>query len=334
MVFIPKKKKGFHPRAKKTTVSKPTAPLKRVIQKVLNRNLETKVVTFFGPDAAQTQGVTADGTFAKVGYVSQNMTISSNQTDIKRMLPLVSLGTGRFQRVGDSIEPIYLETKIRISLNSILWSFIGAQGSGTPYPTRAGANILGRPYVPDPQNPPTNYGDYGFPLNDITVVVYCLTHKTYKDYASLNTMNVFSELLDDGQGNSTGFGSQTAPFFSHPWHGAMRINEAKYNVIKRFQTDLRKEMIVGGNTMPPGDPTNVVINNMNHKYAVELSCRLGKKDLPAKLKYDVDTPAASSTDPTNFAPFWVVGCYNKANLVTALSPILVTWLSTLKYKDA
>ena len=309
----------------KGSVSIKTKPaLVKAVQKVVNRNIETKLVCFYGPDSTQQQGVTADGTFLKVGFVAQNMSISSNLTDIKRMLPLIPLGTGRFQRIGDSIRPISLQTKIRISLNPNLWSQVGGTSA-----TTTGATVLGRPVAPG-----TDYTNYGFPINDLTVVVYCLTHKTYKDYESLNSLNVFTELLDDGQGGTHGFGTQTSPFVSRSWHGAMRINEAKYHVIKRFQTDLRKEMIIAGNTFPPLDPTNVVINNMAHKYAVELTCNLSQKELPAKLMYDVDTPSSSSTDPTNFAPFWVVGCYNKANLPTGLSPLWVTWISTLKYKDA
>jgi hypothetical protein len=315
-------------RAPRRAAKKPTVALKKTVQKILNRNLETKIVSFFGPDSTQQQGVTADGTFAKVGFVAQNMSISSNLTDIKRMLPLLSLGTGRYERVGDSVRPVSLQTKIRISLNPTLWSQIGAGQTPQVFIT-TGATVAGRP------TSGTNYADAGFPINDLTVVVYCLTHKTYKDYASLNSLNVFSELLDDGQGGTHGFGTQTAPFISRSWHGAMRINEAKYHVIKRFQTDLRKEMIIGGSSIPPLDPSNVVINNMAHKYAVELTCTLSQKELPAQLYYDVDTPLASSTDPTNFAPFWVVGCYNKANLpVGAVSPLWVTWVSTLKYKDA
>jgi len=300
-------------------------PLTMAIQKVVNRNLETKMASFYSPDPAFPQGVTADGAFAKVGSNPQNMSIISNTADIKRMIPMIPLGSSVSTRIGDSIRPIKLSTKIHITLNPGLMSQMFL---GTPTATYIGSTILGR-------QPGTPTADYGFPINDLTVVVYCLTHKTLKDYTSLAAQNNFSELLDTGQGSATSFGTQvpgTAYYNSFPWHADMKINTAKYNVLKKFTADIRKDMIVTAN--PGTDPTDIVVNNNSHKYAAEFTCTLTEKDLPATLKYDPQQLGSGLTDPTNFAPFWVVGCYNKAYFTTKLSPLAVSWVSTLYYKDA
>lgn len=300
-------------------------PLTAAIQKVVNRNLETKMASFYSPDPQYQQGVTADGSFAKVGLNFQNMAIISNTTDIKRMIPQIPLGNSVSTRIGDSIKPIKLSTKIHISLSPALMSQMFL---GTTTATYIGSTILGR-------QTGTPTGDYGFPINDLTVVVYCLTHKTLKDYTSLASLNNFQELLDVGQGSATSFGTQvpgTATYLSYPWHGDMKINSSKYNLIKRFTADIRKDMIVTAN--PGTDPTDVVVNNNSHKYAAEFTCTLTEKDLPASLKYDPQQPGSSLNDPTNFAPFWVVGCYNKAYFTSKLSPVACSWVSTLHYKDA
>jgi len=300
-------------------------PLTAAIQKVVNRNLETKMASFYSPDPQYQQGVTADGSFAKVGSNAQNMAIISNVTDIKRMLPLIPLGNSVASRIGDSIKPVRLSTKIHISLNPGLMSQMFL---GTTTATYIGSTILGRQ-----SGTPT--ADYGFPINDLTVVVYCLTHKTLKDYTSLAAQNNFGELLDVGQGSATSFGTQvpgTSTYLSYPWHADMKVNTSKYNVIKKFTADIRKDMIVTAN--PGTDPTDIVVNGNSHKYAAEFTCTLTEKELPASLKYDPQQPGSSLNDPTNFAPFWVVGCYNKAYFTTKLSPIACSWVSTLYYKDA
>ena len=304
---------------------KTVRPLTAAIQKVVNRNLETKMASFYSPDPAFTQGVTADGLFSKVGLNPQNMSIISNTADIKRMIPVIPLGNSAFTRVGDSIKPVRLSTKIHISLNPGLMSQMFMGGTTATY---IGSTILGRQ-----SGTPT--GDYGFPINDLSVVVYCLTHKTLKDYTSLAANNNFQELLDTGQGSATSFGTQipgTAQYISYPWHADMKINTSKYNLIKKFTADIRKDMIV--TAVPATDPTDIVTNTNSHKYAAEFTCTLTEKELPASLKYDPQQPGSSLNDPTNFAPFWVVGCYNKAYFTTKLSPVACSWVSTLYYKDA
>jgi len=278
--------------------------------------METKEVSFYSSAAGG--GVADPGLFTGVGIQVQNMSISSNLTDIKRMLPYLDLGTGKFQRIGDSVRPVSLTTRITLSLSAAQMSVLFPS---TAYTVGSGAYDAG--------------GQHGWPINDVTAVVFALTHKSYKDYQSLNATNVFSELLDDGQGNTTGFGAQTAPFVAYPWHGQMKINDAKYTLIKKFKVDLRKEMFVGSATpgLPPA-PSNIVLNTNSHKYATELTVKLTDKHLPAVLKYDTSTQSASSFDPTNFAPFFVVGCYNKSGTVTTYTPLSVFWTSTLRYKDA
>lgn len=299
----------------------------------MSRNIETKETWFYSPNPGATQGTAASGLFSLTGFVGHNQSISSNLTDICRMLPVVPLGVGKFERVGDTLRPISLTTRIQIAINPAHYANL-YDVSAPGFSNSSGAFSTGK------SASSTLGGGGGWPMCDWTVVVYVLTHKSYKDYPSLNSNNVFAELLDNGQGATNGFGLQVAPFTSYVWHADQKINDAKYIVHKKYKFRIRKEMFVPPG-VPPGttDPADIVLNTNSHAFSKHLTYTMTQKQMPAVLRYDADTVTASSTDPTNFAPFWVVGCYSEdgtqpANGANAQSPILVHWNSNLKFKDA
>lgn len=103
-------------------------------------------------------------------------------TDIMPLVPPIPQGTGEWQRVGRKVSP----TKCRVDISATF----GQLDLGTPTPDITPSQA-----------------------NAVYLVMYVLRSKTYKNWTEyLNaTTPEYNFLLDDGQGNSVPFGSQTTP---------------------------------------------------------------------------------------------------------------------------
>jgi len=154
---------------------------------------ETKEVAWFsGP-------VPSNGTFAQAGYVNQNAEITSNTTDIQRLIPYIVAGTGDNQRIGERVSPISLNIKGSVSF---------LKGNVNPSDNTSGRTA------------------------DIYVVMYFLQHVTLKSYAALTASNDFTQLLKTGE-------NTTVPFNGHVWESQMPVEDAYYRLLKKKKFRLR-----------------------------------------------------------------------------------------------
>jgi len=169
---------------------------------------ETKEVAWYsGP-------VPSNGTFAQAAYINQNANISSNATDIQRLIPYIVAGTGDNQRIGEKVSPISLNVKGSVS-------FLKTQVNPSD-------NTSGR-------------------TADIYVVIYFLQHVTLKSYAALTANNDFTQLLRTGE-------NSTVPFNGHVWESQMPVEDAYYRLLKKKKFRLRftgTQQAAGGD--PPGN---------------------------------------------------------------------------------
>ena len=152
------KKVKFAPRTKSAQVA--------LIKSVVKGEAETKLRTYFG---GGTGGVTDLGLFANKAYVAKNQFISSNITDIHRIIPQIQQGPGDNNRIGSSITPSSL--------------------------------ILDIDCVFDPQYVIAAQSQF-----ELYVVIYVLQHVTLKDYTSLQASNQFTGLLETGEQSTVIFG--------------------------------------------------------------------------------------------------------------------------------
>jgi len=138
--------------------------LVQFVKNVVNRENETKFAFYY---SSGTGGLLAPGNYASWAYLSRNQFITTNATDILRVIPPVVAGIGDNQRIGDTIRPKSLKIHGSVKCNML----------------SAGPLI----------NP-----------IEICVVVYVLQHVTYKSYASLS-QNDFSQLLETGENSTVPF---------------------------------------------------------------------------------------------------------------------------------
>jgi len=144
--------------------SKNKTTLVQFVKNVVNRENETKFAFYY---SSGTGGLTAPGDYANWAYLARNQFISTNATDILRIIPPIANGTGDNQRIGDTIRPKSLKIHGSVKCNML------------------SAGPLIQPI-------------------EICVVVYVLQHVTYKSYASL-AGNDFSQLLETGENSTVPF---------------------------------------------------------------------------------------------------------------------------------
>lgn len=153
------------PRSKKAVT--------KLVKKVLNSKAETKMVTFFGGPVSNPSPLrNSTGTFTDAAPTSQNQFITSNTTDILKIIPDVAQGTSDNSRNGKSISPVSgsLHCKVMIS--------------------------------------PVSTGGAGWQNNnayDLHMVAYLLQSVTFKTYTALAAGNDFNKMLDVGDGTTTNF---------------------------------------------------------------------------------------------------------------------------------
>jgi len=154
--------KGASP-AKRIKSARATGALAQAITKVINRKAETKEVAWYG-------GPLYGGTYADAAYVNHNPIITSNTTDILRLIPKILPGTSDNQRIGERVRPVALQVNGSVRLSD---------------GTINGVNAEFR--------------------DDVVVVIYVLQHVSLKDYANLQLSNNFLQLLRTGENDTAAF---------------------------------------------------------------------------------------------------------------------------------
>jgi len=137
--------------------------LVKLIKNVVRGQAETKEVAWYG-------GPLNGGTYADAAYVNHNPIITSNTTDILRLIPKIAPGTSDNQRIGEKVRPtsLIVNGSVRLSDGTI-----------------NGVNAEFR--------------------DDVVVVMYVLQHIGLKDYTNLTTSNNFLQLLRTGENDTAAF---------------------------------------------------------------------------------------------------------------------------------
>jgi len=288
--------KKRQPRAKRT--AKPTKALTQAITKVVRRQAETKMVSWYnGP-------VPSNGTYAQAAYVIQNPQIATNASDILRLIPRVFPGTGDNQRIGEKITPVSLNLQGTVMVN-----------------------------IPNISPP----GAVAGVTTDIYVVIYILQHVTLKSYAALQASNDFTQLLRTGEYPVPPATAPpaTVGFTGHVWDSQMPVEDAYYRLLKKKKYRLRyagKNPAMGGTDLP--NNTWLSVPNCV-SYRSEFNMNLTKY-LPKKLLYPETVDASGNptgTDPSNSSLFMCMGCYQGNGTVDNSWTFDQQYVTHLKYKD-
>ena len=284
------------PRAKRGL--KPTKALNRAIVRVLNRNSETKMACWYSG------GTNPLGTGSRTNWAAEpyNAQITSNTTDIMRLIPVVAVGTGDNQRVGERITPVGFNVNGVLSINQ--------------------TNVLGQ-----------------LAQQDFVAVIYVLQHKSLKTYNSLQTVtqpgppivqsgNDFTQLLLTGEGDTVGF-------TGHPYDAVLPVADQYYKLCAKKVIPLR---YAGATSVPPATPipggAGVASIANSHTWSAKYSFNL-KKHLPKMLKYQESAVTTGQpSDPLNSSIFMCVGYYRMDQLIPgAAAYISNSYVATLRYKD-
>lgn len=149
-------------------------PQRKAVKAIVKGSAETKRSMWYQDFNGGSATTRATGLFATRGFAVQNSVISSNETDILRLIPAVAQGTDTFTRIGDRITPIALNVRGVIRVNS------GRLNAVAP--------------------------------TDVDVYIYVLQHVGLKNYDDLYAKNDFNQLLDIGVGSTKEFtGEETDP---------------------------------------------------------------------------------------------------------------------------
>jgi len=153
---------------------KPLKPLnqiqKKQVKKLIKGVGETKRASWYNTINDGTNPARSVGLYSFAGWARQNNYISTNNTDILRLIPSVLEGTDDFSRIGN-----------RITVNSLVVK--GAVRVALPVMS-AGTQ------------------------SDVRVCLFILQHKLYKDYQTLYNNNDFNQLLDNQEGGTAPFHGQ------------------------------------------------------------------------------------------------------------------------------
>nr|ALE29646.1 coat protein [Lake Sarah-associated circular virus-18] len=275
-----------------------TAALATAIRKVVRGQAETKMATWYSG------GTNPLGNGARTNWAAEphNAQINSNTTDIMRLVPVVAVGTGDNQRIGERISPSSFIVNGVVSLNL--------------------SNVL------------VNVA----PL-DIVAVIYVLQHKSLKTYNSLQTVtqpgppivqsgNDFTQLLLTGEGD-------TVAFDGHPYDATLPVADQYYKLCAKKLIPLR---YAGSNVVPTGSPipggAGVVSVANSHTYSARYTFNL-KKHIPNVLKYQESAVTTGQPgDPLNSSIFMCIGYYRLDQAVPGAAAFLSnSYVATLKYKD-
>ena len=297
--FGPRKlglKKPTHvKRVRKAHVSK---PLRAAVKAIVRGQAETKYTNWYSTTNDGTVTTKATGFFNASGWATQNQSITNNTTDILRLISTVIESTSDFNRIGSRIRPVSFTLKGSMRIRNVLIN-----------------NLL---------TVTTNF----------TVDVYVLQHKRLKDYANLYTQNVFSDLLQNGEGG-------TVPYTGIAVNRGMRVSPANYTVLARKRITLR----YGGITVGAVTPTNPYCISNAHTFYADYSMNL-IKHLPKVLQYPdsatggTPLPAVVLNAPINSSIFMCMGYpswFNDISNTTAAAAgnsfMEHTYVTELGFKD-
>jgi len=231
-----------HARAQRPhKLSKPARKaVAKIAKRVVNSKAETKMVTFFNGTIANPSPIrNSTGTFNDAGPVSQNQFISSNTTDILKLIPDIAQGNADNNRNGRFVNPVSAVVHCKVMLS----------------PTSTGATGWQSIYA-------TAY--------DLTFVAYLLQSVTYKTYSALAAGNDFTKMLDVGDGTTTNFdGSFSA--------ANLPIEKGYYRCLAMKRKQLRSSGIFTGTGGAVNYPTNNNSANLVHEWKWNLTKHLPKK---------------------------------------------------------
>jgi len=297
--------KGFKPKTKKAAkaaaVSRSLTPLQKIeVKKLVKAPAETKLVAWYGGDSNLFYGTL--GAQSGWGWQTRNGQISSNLTDIQRIIPAVKQGTNDNQRIGAEISPLSLMVHGHIALVN------------------------------------NENADQMLTAGNVYAVVYVLQHVALKTYASLVTAydtstppviiggNNFTQLLKTAEGTTTGFGG-------YAWQSHLPVADEYYKICMKKVIPLRASGIRTLGTDPAA--SNVPINNNSDSLCVRFSMNM-TKFLPKKLKYS-ETPNNATgvdTDPLNSSLFFCTAFYNQDGTFSGnQAKIMTEYVSLMKFKD-
>lgn len=262
---------------------------KKQVRQLVRGQAESKRTCWYSSFNDGTSTARATGFATNWGYSVQNNAITANNTDCLRLIPTVLQGIDDFNRLGTrlQVQSLKLNGTIRVNL----------------------ANITEQS------------------TNDLRVVIYVLSHKIYKDYATLYANNNFLLLLDNQEGG-------TAPFTGTPVNEGMRVADQYYTVHAKKIITLR----YAGFGIATGPSTSSIANSHNYyaNYTMDLT-----KFLPKTLKYpefNSGQPPEFQNAPTNSSLFMCMGFVNQqgaSNFADPVKPLLQqTYVSNLTFKDS
>jgi len=179
--------------------------------------------------------------------------------------------------------------------------------------------IMGTVKIAQSQTLPPNFAP-----TDLFAVQWILTSKTWKSYQALLNLDL-TRLLKTQEGSTVAFDGTV-------WGSRLELAEEDFTQISKKIVRLRYAGIVAGG----GVGTSSVANS--HDYVYNYTITLNQKKLPATLLYPEQgstVPAPYANQPTNYAPFMIMGFYKADG--SALGPPAVllenTYTTILKYKD-
>lgn len=179
-----------------------TKRVKAIASRVVDAKAETKMVGFFnGPVAATSPPANSNGWLADALPVAQNQIITSNPTDILKLIPDVSPGNGDNQRTGRYIMPTAASVRCKVMLA----------------PNTTGSTGWASPQIS---------------AYDLTFVAYLLQSVSFKNYRDLYVENDFGKMLDDLSGGTCNFdGSYSA--------ANLPVEKGYYKVLAKKRKQLR-----------------------------------------------------------------------------------------------
>jgi len=163
--------------AKRKTSRKSRAPKATValVKRVMKGEAETKSRMYFQGPTTDSLDITF-GQYADRTFTGKNQFISSNVTDIHRLIPIIQQGTGDNQRLGTRITPTSLIVRGNVQVNKS-----ALQSTSAPQERFA--------------------------------VIYVLQHVTLKDYNSLRVSNNFGAMLETGDQSTASFMGDTMSMY-------------------------------------------------------------------------------------------------------------------------
>ena len=261
--------------------------LTKAIKRVVNNQSETKQVAWYS-------GPLQNGTFANASYVNHNAQISSNVSDILRLIPYINQGTADNQRIGETIVPksLVVNGSVRLSdgtLNDVVAGF----------------------------------------RDDIVVVLYVLQHVSLKTYTSLASLNNFTQLLRTSENTTAAFTGRVVDSQLPVEDQYYRLLSKKKLRLRYAGAIPGSATGVPVNSVVSVSNSHSYYADFNFNLSKHLPAKL---KYPEQVTGGPVLPGA--IDPTNSSIFMAVGFYNMDGTPTPADQLMsIQWSSFLKYKD-